>query len=145
MSPKKWGILALILLLAAVILTPTAIIAGRYWQLWSRLELAAKAKPATPEKPAPAGSWIHGGTQGEYQVGWIELGNGEVWRFAFLSHHQLLGEDSYSVFTGPAETWRVKGSGFCCEVDFGDSALPATGDALIKLLRRCGGELEKAP
>jgi hypothetical protein len=49
------------------------------------------------------------------QTGHVKLANGEVWRFAFRSHDD--GEDSYSVFTGPEGSYRVRGDYFCCEVE----------------------------
>ncbi len=82
--------------------------------------------------------WWFGVNDDKYQVGQVELGNRDVWQFAFASHHQLDGPDSYTVFRGKTGTVRFKGPAFCCEVDFGDRKQPADAEAFITLLRQSG-------
>jgi hypothetical protein len=76
------------------------------------------------------------------QVGHLRLENGDIWRFAFRSHHRLGGLDSFSVFAGPPGTFRVRGDYFCCDVQFPGQSLPKDSAGFLAFLRRVNSSVE---
>jgi hypothetical protein len=74
-------------------------------------------------------------SDGTDEVGYVELASGDVWRFAFRSHHRLNRFDSYSVFSGPLGTYRVRGDYFCCEVQFRREEMPKDSASFLAFLR----------
>jgi len=112
----------------------------------ARWRVIAAQVPPTPLKPSntnlsPNDSWLVGLSTGKYQVGHVACSDGQVCRFAFASHHLFTGPDSYTVFKGDQGTIRVKGGGFCCEVEFDNQKQPADTQALVVLLRRRGDDV----
>ena len=92
--------------------------------------------------PIAQTEWLFGSATGKYEVGQVVLRDGEVWCFAFASHHVVAGPDSYTVFQGRHGTIRVKGDRFCCEVEFGDHRQPADTDEFIALMWSQGDVVE---
>jgi hypothetical protein len=90
----------------------------------------------------PNNGWLFGFCTNEYEVGHVVLRDGEVWRFAFASHHLFNGPDSYTVFESHRDTIRFKGAYFCCEVEFGDLKQPADTPEFVSLLRSFGDDVE---
>lgn len=106
-------------------------------EVWSQLHLILPAGPiAKTEAMISAGPLAARISPQGDEIGSIQLGNGDVWRFAFRSHHRLGGNDSYSVFAGPAGTFRVKGPWFCCEVQMPDDSVPKDSAEFLAFLRR---------
>jgi hypothetical protein len=111
---------------------------------WCAIAAQVPATPlsATNASALPSNGWLFGFATGDCEVGHVVLGDGEVWRFAFASHHKFTGPDSYTVFRSHESTVRVRGGGFCCEVEFGDQKQPANTQEFIALLRSRGDDLE---
>lgn len=105
-------------------------------QRWQELGDEVRSLAAVPEGEASSQELVsYSRTAAGDQVGHVRLGNGEIWRFAFRSHHYIVGEESYAVFAGPSETYRVRGSYFCCEVELPGEAMPEDGAAFVAFLR----------
>jgi hypothetical protein len=113
---------------------------------WQALENLVQGVPLAPppELATEAGVCAGLGAAGE-QTGHVRLANGEVWRFAFRSHHLIDGEESYSVFTGPGGSYRVRGDYFCCEVEIPDDAVPKDGAEFVAFLRSEHPLVERMP
>ncbi len=110
--------------------------------IWRELSLQVPAQALTPaETRITSDAVSDGNTSGSDQIGHVRLGNGDVWRFAFRSHHAVNGPDSFSVFAGPLGTFRVRGDAFCCEVQFPESATKDSAEFLA-FLRRTNGSVE---
>lgn len=69
------------------------------------------------------------------QIGHCVLHNGDVWTWAFRSHHEIQGTRSLTLFRGPQGTFRLSGEYFCCEVLF-PFAQPDDGDQFLNELRK---------
>ena len=109
---------------------------------WRDLESQLQV-PVPPKEDYP-GDWWHNDLDNG-TIGRIELGDGEVLRFAFASHHVVGGPDSYTVFEGRREIIRSKGSGaFCCEVEFYNDQQPVDRAAFVSLLRSHGERVSVA-
>ena len=117
--------------------------------VWHALSDAVPARPLTPAEAllnsGPISSrQTHDGTQ----VGSIRLANGDVWRFAFRSHHlldRLSDLDSFSVFAGPSGTYRVRGPCFCCEVQLPADAVAKGSPEFLAFLQRSHPFVEHVP
>jgi len=130
----------------------TAIAVGAVW--WrhhaaeqSMWRVVTSQVPAVPLSTSSSNTiaktdWLFGSSTGMYEVGQVVLRDGEVWRFAFASHHVVSGPDGYTVFRGPRGTIRARGDAFCCEIEFGDHKQPADTQELIALLRNRGDEVD---
>ena len=90
----------------------------------------------------PNNQWLFGFSTNNYEVGYVVLGDGVVWKFAFASHHLFNGPDSYTVFKSHRDTIRFKGAYFCCEVEFGEQKQPADTQEFVSLLRTFGDDVE---
>lgn len=77
-------------------------------------------------------------------IGHVGFADGETWRYAFISHHMMPGTDSFSIFEGPGETWRLKGSYFCCEV-FPSEKQPRNAEEFRAMLKKTGDVVVEAP
>jgi len=138
---RKFVILALAIGLPALVVTGTWLRQrereeGRWRDITAHV-------PSAPLLPSTKDDWIAtGSSTGTYQAGQVTLGDGDVWRFAFASHHLFAGPDSYTVFKNHRDTIRVRGGGFCCEVEFYNQKQPADAAAFVALLRRRGDEVE---
>jgi hypothetical protein len=105
--------------------------------VWTELQNSVPAQSLTPtEAQIQFGAVASRSSPSGDQVGHVELPNGDIWRFAFRSHHTLGGPDSYSVFAGPSGTFRVRGDYFCCEVQFPGAPMPKDSGEFLALLRR---------
>ena len=82
-------------------------------------------------------------SDGHDEVGHLQLPSGDVWRFAFRSHHLIGGPESYTVLVGPLGSYRIRGDYFCCEVQFPRDATPKTSDELLSLLRTVNTSVER--
>jgi hypothetical protein len=69
------------------------------------------------------------------QFGHCDLKNGDVWTFAFRSHHNVQGTESLALFRGPKGTFRLKGGYFCCEI-MPPFSQPDNSDQFLELLGR---------
>jgi hypothetical protein len=65
----------------------------------------------------PGRDWWAGKYDGEIERGILVLKNGEIVRFAFISHHVSKDGNSHSYFQGNKYRKYVTGW-FCCEVEF---------------------------
>jgi hypothetical protein len=141
----KLTIAILTLLVAAGVATVEFIQRGRAAEAaaWRDLLHAVPTQPLTP-----AESFINDGplsanfTPERNEVGSVRLANGDNWRFAFRSHHLLNGPDSFSVFTGPPGTFRVRGGYFCCEVQIPSDTFPKDSAEFLAFLRRVHPSVE---
>ena len=111
---------------------------------WQSLEGEISKLPLTVtadwESQAPVSARL---TPEGDQVGHVKLGNGEIWCFAFRSHHRIEGEESYSVFIGPGGSYRVRGSHFCCGVEMADEGMPKDGAEFVAFLHKMHPVVEK--
>jgi hypothetical protein len=78
-------------------------------------------------------------------TGHVRVANGDIWRFAFRSHHLLDGDDSYSVFAGPSGTFRMRGNRFCCEVEVPSNPPPRDSAEFLAYLRGAHDFFEPLP
>ena len=143
-SLVKITLIILTLLLAAVgafFISPRIHEAALWRQLSQRVPTQALS-PAEAEITADAVS-ARLTPDGIDEVGHVRLGNGDIWRFAFRSHHLLGGSDSYSVFAGPAGIYRVRGDYFCCEVQFPSTTMPKDSAEFLTFLRRFHNSVER--
>jgi hypothetical protein len=113
--------------------------------VWRDLSRSVPAQPLTPaESKNTDGPLSARLAPDDSEVGSIRLANGDIWRFAFRSHHLIGGPDSFSVFAGPSGTFRVRGDYFCCEVQFPEDALAKDSSEFIAFLRRVHPSVEPA-
>ena len=112
---------------------------------WRELTRSVPAYPLTPtESELTDGPLSARLTPDRNEVGSIRLANGDIWRFAFRSHHLLGGPDSFSVFAGPSGTFRVRGTYFCCEVQLPAEAVSKDSAEFLTFLRRVHSSVELA-
>jgi hypothetical protein len=105
--------------------------------VWRKLTKSVPLQPLTSAEIKLTNDHVYSRDTADYdQVGNVVLNNGDVWRFAFRSHHAIGGFDSFSVFSGPPGTFRVRGEGFCCEVEFSNEADLKDSVAFLASLRR---------
>jgi len=71
--------------------------------------------------------------------GIVQLKDGELVHFAFISHHLTTDQKSYSIFKTKDYTKYVTGY-FCCEVEFGSMDQPANLKAFDKILNEIDGQ-----
>jgi hypothetical protein len=112
---------------------------------WRALSERVPAHPLTPEETEVTfdGLSVRTITDGD-QVGHIRLANGDIWRFAFRSHHHLAGPDSFSIFSGPTGAFQVRGDYFCCEVQFPGRPVSKDSNEFLALLRSVHKSVEPA-
>jgi hypothetical protein len=81
------------------------------------------------------------------ESGHVRLANGDLWRFAFRSHHLLDRPDldGFAVFSGPLGTFRVRGEAFCCEVQIPKGTPSKDSTEFLAFLRRASNLVEPAP
>jgi len=135
--------------LAIGIAVPALTAVGVWWHpaiqeaKWSAIAAQVPLTPlsVTHTSALPSNGWLFGFATNDYEIGHVVLRDGEVWRFAFASHHLFTGPDSYTVFESRRGTIRVRGGGFCCEVEFDDQAQPAETEEFVALLRRRGDDV----
>lgn len=112
-------------------------------EIWRDLARCVPAQPLTPtESKVSDGPLSARFTPQNNEVGSIRLANGDIWCFAFRSHHLVGGPDSFSVFTGPTGTFRVRGDYFCCEVQLPGEADTKSSSDFISFLRRVHSSVE---
>ena len=140
---KLTGAAAVVVLLAGTLFIRRETARTEQWQSLENLVQGVPLAPP-PELATEAGVCAGLGAAGE-QTGHVRLANGEVWRFAFRSHHLIDGEESYSVFTGPGGSYRVRGDYFCCEVEIPDDAVPKDGAEFVAFLRSEHPLVERMP
>jgi hypothetical protein len=137
--------------LALAVAIPALALGAVWWRhhaaeqaIWRDVTSLVPAAPlsASSTNTLTKTDWLFGSSTGTYEVGQVVLRDGEVWRFAFASHHVVSGPDSYTVFRSPRGTIRARGDAFCCEVEFGDHKQPADTQEFIALLRSRGNEVE---
>lgn len=78
------------------------------------------------------------------QAGFIRMKNGDVWRYAFRSHHLVPGDDGFTIFSGKLGTFRCRGTAFCCEVMFEEPEPAADSESFVTLLKESHKTVEKA-
>jgi hypothetical protein len=78
------------------------------------------------------------------QSGFVRMKNGDVWRYAFRSHHSVPGDDGFAIFSGKLGTYRCRGTAFCCEVMFEEDEPAADSESFVTLLKECHKTVEKA-
>lgn len=105
---------------------------------WQELLQLVPSQPLTPAETQITEGPISGRITPDHrsEVGHVRLASGDVWRFAFRSHHLLRGTDSFTVFSGPAGTFRVRGDYFCCELTFDDPTAAKDSTQFLSFLRR---------
>lgn len=86
----------------------------------------------------PGHEWYAGSYVGTTEHGIIALKNGEVVKFAFISHHTSKDRNSHSYFEGSKYKKYVRGW-FCCEVEFGAEKQPKDTAELDALLSKYDG------
>ncbi len=86
----------------------------------------------------PGRDWWVGDYEGEIERGILALRNGEIVRYAFISHHVSKDGNSHSYFKGTKYRRYVTGS-FCCEVEFFQEKQPENTAELDSLLSKYDG------
>jgi hypothetical protein len=148
-SQSEFPVKVTLIVLMTAVLGEGAFFGYRWWEDRSHWRtLGTKLPPAS--SPADAtflGEWWASAEHDHEitQAGYVRLANGDLWRFAFLSHHVLSDPDSKSLFDGPRGRFRVQGEYFCCEVQFPDTAQPKDSDAFLALLQQTHPTVESAP
>ena len=106
--------------------------------IWRDLSALVPAAPITPSEAETTDGSLMAKFTADHksELGSIHLANGDIWRFAFRSHHLIGGPDSYSVFAGPSGTFRVRGDYFCCEVQVPPEATSKDSSEFLAFLRR---------
>lgn len=113
--------------------------------MWRELSLLVPAQALTPSEAQITNDAVFAKVTPEHnEVGHVQLANGDIWRFAFRSHHLLDGPDSFSIFTGPLGTFRVRGAYFCCEVQFPSTPTPKDSTEFLAFLRSVHTSVEPA-
>jgi hypothetical protein len=74
----------------------------------------------------------------EIERGIVALKDGEIIRFAFISHHASKDRNSHSYFQGDKYKRYIRGW-FCCEVKFGREKQPKDIAELNSLLSKYDG------
>jgi hypothetical protein len=82
--------------------------------------------------------WYAGSYKGTIEHGIIALKNGEIVKFAFISHHTSKDSNSHSYFEGNKYKRYVRGW-FCCEVEFGSEKQPKDSSELDAILSKYDG------
>ena len=136
-------ILTLLVAAAGAIFIGPRLYEAAVWRQLSQRLPAEALSPAEAEITADAVS-ARLTPDGVDEVGHVRLANGDIWRFAFRSHHLLHGSDSYSVFAGPSGIYRVRGDYFCCEVLFPNATMPKDSAEFLTFLRRFHHSVESA-
>jgi hypothetical protein len=114
--------------------------------VWRQLSQRVPAQALSPAEAEITADAVSGRLtpDGVDEVGHVRLANGDIWRFAFRSHHLLHCSDSYSVFAGPAGIYRVRGDYFCCEVQFPSATMPKDSAEFLTFLRGVHNSVERA-
>lgn len=113
--------------------------------LWRKLSLRVPTQALSPTEAQIKNDGVSSKLTPERdEIGHVQLGNGDIWRFAFRSHHLLGGPDSFSVFSGPPGTFRVRGDYFCCEVQFPGTPIPKDSSEFLAFLRSVHKSVEPA-
>lgn len=111
--------------------------------VWRELSASVPAQALTPSETQIINDAVSARVTPEHnEVGHVKLANGDTWRFAFRSHHLLDGPESFSVFTGPLGTFRVRGAYFCCEVQFSGTSTPKDSTHFLAFLRSAHDSVE---
>ena len=143
---KKFPCLAMALVLMTLILAAITLL---FWpeitgpsasQIWRELDAVLPGEnEVTPTTET-----------GDYKIvnhdqsGFIRMKNGDVWRFAFRSHHSVPSDDSFTIFSGKLGTFRCRGTAFCCEVMFEEAEPAADSESFVTLLKDIHKTVEKA-
>jgi hypothetical protein len=140
---------AILGLLAVAVLTVAAVFVQRTRAaeaaVWRELSQRVPAQALTSAEAQITNDALSARVTPEHdEVGHVQLPNGDTWRFAFRSHHLLDGPDSFSVFTGPLGTFRVRGAYFCCEVQFPSTPTPKDSAEFLAFLRSVHNSVEPA-
>ena len=112
-------------------------------KIWNSLESSLGMLGDPPPDSFSPDFWITGGL-GKITSGHVGFADGETWRYAFLSHHLAPGTNGFSIFKGPGETWRLKGTYFCCEI-FPAEAQPRNAEEFRAMLEKTKDVVEKTP
>ena len=133
---KRWK--TRLVLTAAIALSCLVVwrtIEGRASQrIWEELAAELDIISLSPT-PSTSTEWLISDPAEEADhIGLCRMKNGEVWSFAFRSHHLMRGRESMAVFRGPQDTIQLVGDYFCCEVilPFGQ---PVSGAEFIRQLQ----------
>lgn len=115
--------------------------------LWNDIIAHVPSQPFTEQSPdtMTKSNWQRSSFTGKYETGQVTLGNGEVWRYAFASHHSVKGEDCYTVYRNHSDTIRVKGGGYCCELEFFGFRQPVDKQEFLTMLRNDRGVVMEMP
>ncbi|MCW0220260.1 MAG: hypothetical protein OJI67_18180 [Prosthecobacter sp.] len=113
--------------------------------VWDDLARLLPVQPLSPAEVQTTLGPIFSRADHDSALGHVTLANGDLWRFAFRSHHVLGTDDSFSVFAGPLGTFRLRGSYFCCEVQFPDSPMPKDSHAFLAFLQQVHTSCEQLP
>jgi hypothetical protein len=139
----KFFILAVVAIIMIAI--ATFVLRGRSNEtaVWQELFQHLPARPLTPAEIQITDEAVSARMTPENdEVGHIQLANGDIWRFAFRSHHLVGGPDSFSVFAGPPGVFRVRGDYFCCEVQLPNGPPPKDSAEFLAFLRHVHNSVE---
>ena len=133
---RKWNITRWLIVIVIAIVTVVTYNWVKEVRRWDELARLLPREPLGTELVwIKNGVVVSHGTPSGHQLGHLTLPNGDIWRFAFLSHHLNGTSDSFSIFAGPSGTYRVRGGYFCCEVQLFDP-LPKDSAEFVELLKR---------
>lgn len=110
------------------------------YELWRAANNLSEPKIADLVKMTkrPGRDWWTGTYDDEIERGVVLLKNGELIRFAFISHHVSRDKSSHAYFQGEKYRKFVRGY-FCCEVAFESNTQPQNVDELDILLSKVDG------
>lgn len=134
-------ILALAALVGRAILDEFFPNEGKIWEL---IETRVSSLPIVPREELYPGEWRTIEMVPEMQTGYLQFADGEVWRYCFASYHSVPGTNSFSIYKGASETWRMKGSSFCCEI-FPSANQPRNAEEFRAMLKKTGDTVGEEP
>lgn len=113
--------------------------------IWNELSSLVPAQPLAPAEIQRTFGPVVCRSSHDSDFGHVTLPNGDIWRYAFRSHHVLGTLDSYSIFTGPSGSFRLRGSYFCCEVQLPDSPMPKDSQEFLAFLQEVHPSFDRVP
>jgi hypothetical protein len=113
-------------------------------KIWESADTRAAGLAVVPGEEFYPGEWRTVKMESDIQTGYLRFADGDVWRYGFASYHCVPGTNSFSVYKGANETWRLKGDRFCCEI-FPGAEQPKNAEEFRAMLKKTGDVLEKVP
>jgi len=144
---KRW-----IWLAAIVLLLLGAVLVWAGWdelffdeaKVWNSLQGSIGKLKGAPREGFSPDLWMTYEQDGKIVIGYVGFADGGTWQYAFASHHCVPGTESFSLFEGAGETWRLRGSYFCCEI-FPTEKQPRNAGEFRAMLKKTGDVVGPEP